>query len=181
MSTELIKLPQQDEQTVFADYLIAMSEELTKRKMSWHNELISMFARLKGSPESLADVQAELLSNRQRLTEEVSFIASQISKENARLKKRRSEKMIYYSTGVLPDGTRNTAKASIRDQNIIALKKTKSELDIIISGDLSDLEALLDHFIGYITYLRESVKSVDHSLYGVKNRIELLNIIMGNR
>jgi hypothetical protein len=140
-----------------------------------------MLKRLKGNPESLADVQADLLSNRQRLTEEVSYIASQIAKENSRLKKRKSEKLIYYSTGVLPDGTKATGRTSIRDQNIIALKKTKSELDIIISGDLSDLETLLDYFIGYITYLRESVKSVDHSLYGVKNRIELLNIIMGNR
>lgn len=163
----------------FAEYAESMKKIFDEREEKWQIELMDKIKGMKSSPEQLSDTQAELISMRQRLTEEVAYITKQIAKENGRLKKHKADKFVFYSTGVYPDGTKATAKMTIRDMNIVSMKKTKGETELIISGDLCDLEALVDVFVGYHTYLKESVKTLDHSLYGIKNRVELMNLMMG--
>lgn len=163
----------------FVEYAENMKNIFNEREKAWQKEIIEKLKGMKSTPETLSDTQAELISMRQRITEEINYITKQIAKENSLLKKHKADKFIFYSTGVFPDGTKTTSKMTLRDMNIVSLKKTKGELDIIISGDLCDLEALIDVFIAYHTYLKETVKTLDHSLYGIKNRVELLNLMMG--
>ncbi len=160
-------------------YSDIIQDILEDRRAGWQSELIPILKKMNGNVEVLLDLQAEYLSYRQMIIEEAGFVNSLIIKDSSKIKRKRRDKFMYYSTGTLPDGTRPTA-ASIstyaRDQIILGLRLTKGEKDMIISGDLSETERVIESFEGYQGFLRECIKTIDHGLYGVKNKIELWKI-----
>lgn len=159
--------------TEFNANLETMIDEKTQE---WAERLRDLFPRLKGGPESIVDIQAEALSYRQMLSEEISFWGKQYSNEQKRLKKLRKERFLYYSTGQLPEGAKRPAL--FVDSPMVQLKTTKGEKDLVIAGDLSEYERSADLYQNIIDYLGECRKNIDHCLYGVRNRIELLKVLM---
>lgn len=162
-----------------AEYAESLIVLLDKKKEEWNKTLPSLFKRLRNDPEELGDIQSELLSYRHMLAEESSMIGVKVSKHAKRLRLARRDKFIFYSTGVMPDGSRPNGRDASRELLVAGLKTTKGEKDLIIAGDLTDFEFAMEIMEGHQTFIRECMKSVDHALYAVKNRIELLNILMG--
>ena len=157
-------------------YANLIQDILEKRRILWQEEIIPVFKKTNGTIDNLVEVQSDLLSYRQMLVEEVGFINAFIVKDMSKIKKKKRDKYIYYSTGSLPDGVKVAPSILRRDQIIIGLKTTKGEKDLIISGDLNEQERVIEALEGYQGFLRECIKTVDHALYGIKNKIELYKI-----
>ena len=110
------------------------------------------------------------------LSEEVAYFGKQLSNEHKKLKKLRKDRFLYYSTGTLPEGVKRPAL--FVDSPMVGLRATKGEKDLVIAGDLAEQERTADLFSNIIDYLGECRKNIDHCLYGVRNRIELLKVLM---
>lgn len=170
---------QEKEKMTPEKYAVLLNKEFEDRKKQWNAELPPLFSRLKADPEELPDLQADLLSKRHMLTDELAFLNSQIAKQNKRLRKQRRDKYVFYSTGVMPDGTRPNGRVAARDIMISQLKTSKGEKDLVIAGDLTDYELAAEILESHVSFLRDCLKSIDHALYAIKNRIDLLNIFAG--
>lgn len=171
--------PKEDDKPMTADaFLEAWLTECEASQQRWLVSLKAILPRVKNDPEELSEVQADLLSNRQLLVEETAYFSNKLSGVNAKLKKYRKDKYVYYSTGQLPDGSKPTGAQAVRDQAIIGLRLNKGEKDLIISGDLSKIEQVTDILATQLGFLRECIKNVDHGLYSVKNRIDIMNILL---
>lgn len=160
------------------EILEALRTSFEKEVISWTNDITVVTSKISGHIESINEAQSLALSYRQKLIESVGNYSRRLVKQNNILKTLKKGKFIYYSTGLLPDGNRPSPDIIRRDQHIVSLKKTKSEMDIIISGDLTDSEQYTELLESHIFFLRECVKTVDHCLYSIKNRIELMNLML---
>ena len=54
---------------------------------------------------------------------------------------------------------------------------SKGEYDCIISGDLAEQELTMQIINDMVSFLKESVKTIDQVLYGIKNRLDLFNYL----
>lgn len=158
--------------------LTKLTEEFEKEVTRWTKDIRDMSSKVSGHAESINEAQSLALSYRQQLAETVSTYTRRLAKQSSKMKVLRRGKFVYYATGILPNGTRPDPETIRRDQHIISLKKTKSEMDLIISGDLSDNEHYMELLEQHIFFLRECIKTVDHCLYSIKNRIELMTLML---
>lgn len=145
------------------------------KRRYWDETLRALFPRLAGHPEKLSDVQSETLSYRQMISEEIAYWGKQLSNENKKLKKQRKDRFLYYSTGQLPEGV--ARPPHFVDSPMVNMRTGKGEKDLVIAGDLAEQERTADLYANIIDYLTECRKNVDHCLYGIRNRIELLKVL----
>jgi hypothetical protein len=104
--------------------------------------------------KELADVQVELYSSRQILLEMYSKLGQVMVKLNSKYRKDKAERLRYYSESV-------------------QVKYGANEKTPLIEGDLAELKERMDLVDGQISFFNETMKTVDHMLYGVKSRIAL--------
>ena len=110
----------------------------------WTEKIRELSIRMKNIRE-LADVQVDLYYNRQILLEYSAKLGQVMSKLNAKFRKDKANRLKYYS-------------------EMSQVKYGSNEKTPLIEGDLVD---------GQISFLNETMKTVDHMLYGVKSRISL--------
>lgn len=145
----------------------------TKRK-EWIDNLKLLSPLLRDKPELMTDANALSISYRAMLLDEVNYFSNLFAQHDKEMKVLKRDKFIFYSTGLLPDGTRPKVGST---HPILGKKMTKSEYDCIISGDLSEQEYTLQQINDMVSFLKESVKTIDQVLYGIKNRLELFNYL----
>ena len=104
--------------------------------------------------ELLAEVQVDLLSNRQVIIEYNHELLANMSSLNKIYKEKRKVRFIEYNE-----------KYDIRLQ--------KAEKDIMIDGDLSGLGEKMDLLSDQIKFYDKTMQTIDHALYAMKNRIQL--------
>ena len=104
--------------------------------------------------KTLAKAQVDLFSQRQILLEYSYKLASIISKLNSKYSSERSKKMKEYSE-----------RSDIR--------YGPTEKTIMIEGDLSEISEKINLVEGHRKFIDQTVQTVDHMLYGVKQRISL--------
>lgn len=75
-------------------------------------------------------------------------------KLNSKYRKDKAERLRYYSESV-------------------QVKYGANEKTPLIEGDLAELKERMDLVDGQISFFNETMKTVDHMLYGVKSRIAL--------
>lgn len=153
-----------------------LSEAIDGRRRDWDEKLAELLPQIRNSPEQMVDVQATALSYRQTISEEIAYWGKQRAAIERKLKKQRKDRFLYYATGELPDGIQRPPH--FRDSPMVNLKTTKGEKDLVIAGDLAEHEYTADLYGNMIDYLTECRKTVDNCLYGVRNRIELLKVLM---
>ena len=123
----------------------------------------------------MTDAQALALSYRTMMLEEISYFLGELVEEQKIVKELKRDKFIFYSTGLLPDGSR--PKGNMANHPIVGNSKiTGPQKELIISGDLSNYWHTEQILIQTIEMLREHVKTIDQYMYAIKNRIELFNI-----
>jgi hypothetical protein len=54
-----------------------------------------------------------------------------------------------------------------------------NEKTSLIEGDLSDLKKKIDIVDNHVSFVNETIKTVDHMLYGIKSRISLEEFMRG--
>lgn len=158
------------------DYNIKLSKIAEEKKAEWAENLkdLSPLIRTK-NPHDMTDAQALALSYRTMILEEISYFLTELASEQKIIKEMKRDKMILYSTGLLPDGTRPTG--NLANHPIIGNTRiSNGQKEIIISGDLADFEHTQEILIQVVEFLRECIKTIDQYMYSIKNRLDLFAI-----
>ena len=129
------------------------SRDFQLEREEWTEKIRILSVRMKNIKE-LADVQVELYSSRQMLLELYSKLGQVMVKLNAKYRKDKAERLRYYSESV-------------------QIKYGANEKTPLIEGDLSELKERMDMVDSQISFFNETMKTVDHMLYGIRHRIML--------
>lgn len=119
----------------------------------WSEKIRILSIRMKSIRE-LAEVQVDLFSDRQILLEYTAKLNQVTVKLNAKYRKDKSDRLKYYSeTHQVKYGT--------------------NEKNPLIEGDLSVLKERIDTVECQVSFLNETIKTIDFMIYGIKSRISL--------
>ena len=129
------------------------SRDFQFEREEWTEKIRVLSVRMKNIRE-LADVQVELYSSRQMLLELYSKLGQVMVKLNAKYRKDKADRLKHYSESV-------------------QIKYGANEKTLLIEGDLSELKERMDMVDSQISFFNETMKTVDHMLYGLKSRISL--------
>ena len=128
-------------------------KKFSEERGEWTERIRTIAIRMKNIRE-LAEVQVDLYSNRQLLLEYIAKLGQVMTKLNAKFRKDKADRLKHYSENS-------------------QVKYGANEKTPLIDGDLSDLKERIDIVETQISFLNETMKTVDHMLYGVKSRISL--------
>lgn len=157
-----------------ANYNKELEDIIETKRKEWIKHLRDLAPMLRSKPEMMTDANAMSISFRAMLLDEVHYFSNLFAQNDKELKVLKKDKFIFYTTGLLPDG--NKPKHGITHP-MVGKKMTKSEYDCIISGDLSEQEYTQQLINDMVSFLKESIKTIDQVLYGIKNRLELFNYL----
>jgi len=141
-------------------------EAFLKRKNShekirkyWKNIIKDFSNKLKNDNIKLVIVlEAELLSRREELVESIAIYGVSLQKDMIQLKDIKEERL----------------KWQIEKQQF---KLTATERKVFIEADMSYHDALVELTKNHINYLIDIKATIDHFIWGVKNKIALFNEI----
>jgi len=136
--------------------LANLEKDLLEKQKRWSDVIEKLSGKITCELKKSIDLSAEATSYRQMLNEEKTQYYYKMYRDLPKLKKLRKTYFEYYS-GKYPYKTN-------------ASEKTK-----LIDADVAYQEAKMDYLQNYINYIQESIKTVDHILWSVKNKIELYN------
>lgn len=139
------------EQEQQKDFESTFLEETSKYK----DRISELSIRMRNIRE-VPEVQVELFSDRQRVLEYLHRLGQIISKLNKEMRKRRKEKLIHYGEG----------KSELQKMY------GSNEKNVIIEGDLAELKYRIDIVNEHIGNMNETIKTIDHMLFGMKTRIQ---------
>ena len=134
-------------------------DTFTRERTEWTERIRELSIRMKNIRE-IAEVQVDLYSDRQKLLEYAYKLGQIVSKQNAKFRSDKRTKMIYYS----------------EEHNV---RYGSNEKTSLIEGDLSDLKKKIDIVDNHVSFVNETIKTVDHMLYGIKSRISLEEFMRG--
>jgi hypothetical protein len=134
-------------------------DAFNRERTEWTERIRELSIRMKNIRE-IAEVQVDLYSDRQKLLEYAYKLGQIVSKQNAKFRSDKRTKMIYYS----------------EEHNV---RYGSNEKTSLIEGDLSDLKKKIDIVDNHVSFVNETIKTVDHMLYGIKSRISLEEFMRG--
>lgn len=137
----------------------AMEEFYASKRETWTKCLMPLFKVLKDVPTAVYEMQAEALSYRHGLNEEIAFFLSKLSKEMSSMKKAKRDRFLFYATGY-------------------SLKTNTSEKTVLTDGDLSEVDRTIEMLQSHIEFLRDCVKTVDNLQFAVRNRVQLMEYMV---
>ena len=139
-----------------ADY-----KEIFDRERSEWTEKIQVVSLNLKDIKTVAKAQVDLFSYRQILLEYSFKLAGIISKLNSKYRTEKARKLKDYSE--------NT------DVRYGANEKT-----VLIEGDLTNITEKVEIVEGHRKFIDQTVQTVDHMLYGIKQRISLEEYLRGS-
>jgi hypothetical protein len=119
----------------------------------WTEKIRTFSVRMKNIKE-VSEVQVDLYSSRQILIEYSSKLGQVMVKLNSKFRKDKGDRLKYYSENS-------------------QVKYGSNEKTPLIESDLSSLKERMDIIEGQISFVHETIKTVDHMLYGIRSRITL--------
>ena len=128
-------------------------------RSDWTEKISNMSVRMRNIRE-IPEIQVELYSDRQKAIEKSYKIGQKIAKLNAQYRSEKKTKMEYYSVS----------------SNV---KYGSNEKTSLIEWDLSELKLSIDTFDNHMNFMKETIKTIDHFIYGIKSRIELETFMRG--
>jgi hypothetical protein len=124
-----------------------------KEREDWVSTVSDMSERLRDIYK-LADLQTDLYSNRQIALEYSHTIMSHLSRVNAIFRERKVERFNHYT----------------RFHDIRLEKDPKYDH---IHADLNDILERRDLLQNHLDYLRETIRTIDNLIFGIKHRMAL--------
>lgn len=129
-------------------------------RFKW-KEKIQILALEMKDIKTLAKAQVDLFSQRQVLLEYSYKLASIVSKLNSKYRIEKSKKLKDYSE-----------KSDIR--------YGANEKNVLIEGDISEITEKIELVEGHRKYMDQTVQTIDHMLYGIRQRIALEDYLRGS-
>ena len=141
------------EQSANIEQKVDFDKKFSEERSEWTEKIRTLSIRMKNIRE-LGEVQVELYSSRQILLEYSAKLGQVMTKLNSKHRKDRGDRLKFYSENS-------------------QVKYGANEKTPLIEGDLSDLKERIDIVENQISFINETIKTVDHCLYGIKSRIAL--------
>lgn len=138
-----------------------LEKDFSEERTTWTERIRELSVRMRNIRE-IGEVQVELYSDRQKLLEYAYKLGQILTKLNAKYRTEKKNKMKYYSE------EHNTRYGS-------------NEKTSLIDGDLSEIKRKIDVVDNHMSFMNETVKTVDHFLYGIKSRIALEEFMRGGK
>jgi D-Tyr-tRNAtyr deacylase len=140
----------------FESLLDDLENSFERKKEIWNNTVKGLANRLRNKdPRELVDLQADTISQKQILVDEINDYLVKLAKDTSK------KKALY--------------KSKIELYKVHPIKLNTGEMGKMIESDLCLHERKLNIYESYIDYLRETGKNLEQINYGIKNKIELVN------
>lgn len=137
----------------------SISEEFEEERKKWKEIVLDMANRVNKLDE-VAALQVDLYSSRQIIIERISKLYQYLSLYSSVYKSKKKELFIKYTV----------------DSDI---KLGQGEKNIMVEGDLADLQKKINFIEHHIDYYKETVKNLDSMLYGVRNKLQIEQFLSG--
>ena len=137
-----------------------ISKKMIESKKVWKATIKNLTEKLKGDVRFATDIQAEAISQRQNVIDEVNTYAVKILKLVQKMKVLTKQKFEFYATSY-------------------QVKTSGTEKLRLIEADLSEYQLFIDELDEYVNFLRDTSKNLEAINYSVKGKIELANILEG--
>lgn len=134
--------------------------KLFEQERSEWKENIQVIALLMKDIKTVAKAQVDLFSQRQILLEYSYKLAGIVTKLNSKLSSEKSKKLREYSE-----------RTDVRYGS--------TEKNVLIEGDLTDITEKIELVESHRKFIDQTVQTVDHMLYSIKNRIALEDYLRG--
>lgn len=134
-----------------------LKKSLEESEKYWSKTVSDLASKLTCTANEVIQLQAEVISLRQVLVEEIKNVSYQIFKFLPKIKIFKKERFEYYSLDY-------------------KLKTTGSEKIRLIEADLSVYEYRVNILDNHIEFLRETLKNMDNINFAIKNKITLYQL-----
>jgi hypothetical protein len=135
-----------------------LTSKLKESETYWSKTLDELSKKLNCSAKEVVPVQAEVISLRQRLTDQIKDMSYQLFKLMPKINKDKKERFVYYSSP------------------LSKIQNNSTERMRLIEWDISHLEQRKNVFDQHIEFLRETVKNLDNMNFSIKNKITLYQL-----
>jgi len=135
-----------------------INKKIVESTIQWRAIIKKLSDRVRGDLKDIVDVQAEAISQRQIISEEVKTYAVKIHKLVTKVKILSKAKYEFYATSY-------------------QIKTSGAEKLKLIDYDLAEYQGFINELDEHVNFLRDTAKNLDNINYAVKNRIELANIL----
>lgn len=132
--------------------------KLKENEDYWKNTIGKLADKLNCSSKNVVSLQAETISIRQELSEQIKTMSYQLYKLMPKIKLFKKQRFEYYAGAQSPYATNSSERTKLVEWDLATLDQKKDILDI------------------HIDYLRESLKNMDNINYAIKNKISLYQL-----
>jgi hypothetical protein len=141
------------------DSRIVLSRKMIESTKQWKFTVDSLTRRIREDDlRKVCDIQAEAISHRQSVVEEIRMYSVKIHKLVQKMKGLTKARFEFYATSY-------------------QVKTSGSEKIKLIEADLSEYQAFINELDEHVNFLRDTSKNLESINYSVKGRIELANIL----
>ena len=130
-----------------------------QERAEWREKIQVISLHIKNI-KTVAEAQVDLFSSRQTLLEYSYKLAQIISKLATKERQEKAKKLKEYTEG--------------KDVRYGSNEKTT-----LIEGDLAELREKMELVEGHRKYIDQTIQTVDHMLYGIKQRVSLEEYLRG--
>jgi hypothetical protein len=135
-----------------------VSLKMLQSTKQWRAIVNNLTSRLQGDLKDVIDIQAEAISHRQTVIEEIKIYSVKIYKLVQKMKVLTKARFEFYATSY-------------------QVKTSGTEKLKLIEADLSEYQLFINELDEYVNFLRDTSKNLESINYSVKNKIELANIL----
>jgi len=134
-------------------------KKIQKSEKVWSNKVRELTNKAKEiALIDIANINADSISNRQIVIDEISIYGSKIWRERQHLKKLEKNRFEFYATSY-------------------QIKTSGAEKLKLINSDLADRQYIVDLYDEHVMHLRDVAKHFDNINFMVKNRLQAVTII----
>lgn len=146
------------EEVNFEKVLEELEKKLVESEKNWDRIIGELSKRITCELKETVQLEADAMSYRQIIIDEKTNYLYKIYKDMPKIKQLRKTQFEYYA---------------LKYQ----IKTNGTERTKLIDADLSYYDAKIEILENHINFLTESLKSVDHVLWGIKNKIAIHNLL----
>lgn len=144
----------------FDELLEKLENELNASETVWNGRVAELSKRMRETDlRKTPDLQAEIVSLRQVIIDEIKANSYRILKSLPKLKEQQKKQFEFFTTGYKIPVKHSTDKRMLMDA---ALAKHQHKIDL---------------YENHIQFLRDTGKNLDNLHYAIKNKIEIMNIM----
>jgi hypothetical protein len=132
--------------------------KLNESEDYWNKTIEALSAKLNCSAKDVIPLQAEVISLRQQLSENIKNMSYELYKLMPKIKVFKKQRFEYYAGAQAPYATNSSERTKLVEWDLAMLDHQKDILD------------------GHIEFLRESLRDMDNINFSIKNKIALYQL-----